>query len=158
MVLTTVTSTIGTRELEWNNSAVQGMVSELLLFTCILMELCDLQIYKLSRELSVLVWHLYEKLSWQDKKVMGDQWLTSTDSVGANIAEGFGRFHYRDKNKFNYNARGSLLEAAKHWTELLCERNKIPQEAYEQLQSKFNLLHIKLNAYISSTKIQIDGN
>ena len=31
-------------------------------------------------------------------------------SVSANIAEGFGRFHYKDKIKFYLQARGSLLE------------------------------------------------
>jgi four helix bundle protein len=158
MILTKSTSGIGISELGWNIPALKGTLNELLLFTRMLMTLNDLQIYQLSRELCSLVWDLYDKLSWQDKKVMGDQWLTSTDSVGANIAEGFGRFHYKDKNKFNYNARGSLLEAFKHWTELMYERKKISKEAYDQLQSKFSLLHIKLNAYIASTNKQVMSN
>ncbi len=74
------------------------------------MELENLEVYKISREISELAWKEYEQLDWQDKKVMGDQWISALDSIGANIAEGFGRFHYLDKNKFNYNARGSLLE------------------------------------------------
>lgn len=35
-------------------------------------------------------------------------------SVPANIAEGFGRYHYMDKAKFYINARGSLLELKSH--------------------------------------------
>jgi len=42
---------------------------------------------------------------------MGDQFIRSIDSITANIAEGFGRFHFLDRRKFYYNARGSLLEA-----------------------------------------------
>jgi len=34
----------------------------------------------------------------------------ATSSVTANIAEGFGRYHYKDKVKFYYNSRGSLVE------------------------------------------------
>ena len=35
-------------------------------------------------------------------------------SVTANIAEGFGRFHFRDNYKFCSNARGSLFEVLDH--------------------------------------------
>lgn len=82
---------------------------------------------------------------------MGDQWIRSTDSVGANIAEGFGRFHYLDKNKFNFNARGSLLEAI-HWTELLLERKQIKPNLNEEFKKIFDELRLKLNKYIRTTK------
>ncbi len=118
------------------------------------MKLGDLEIYRLAKEIGKEVWLIYEKLNWQDKKVIGDQWLTAVDSIGANIAEGFGRFHYLDKNKFNYNARGSLLEAL-HWTEVLSERGKIPKEKTDFLCSGLEKLNVKLNNYINSTKKQI---
>lgn len=84
---------------------------------------------------------------------MGDQWVSVTDSVGANIAEGFGRFHYLDKNKFNYNARGSLLEAM-HWTEIAAERKKLTLEEAVSLNAKLKKLHFQLNNYIRITKSQ----
>lgn len=82
------------------------------------MELKDLEIYKLARETNRETWQVYDKLNWQGKKIMGDQFISATDFMGANIAEGFGRYHYLDKNKFNYNARGSLLESI-YWLEIL---------------------------------------
>lgn len=88
------------------------------------MKLGDLEIYKLSREISKDAWDIYNKLDWDIKKIIGNQFICAIDSIGANIAEGFGRFHFLDKNKFNYNARASLLESI-HWLELLEERNKI---------------------------------
>ena len=118
------------------------------------MELKDLEIYRLAREISKEAWLIYEKFEWQDRKVVGDQWLTSIDSIGANIAEGFGRFHYLDKNKFNYNARGSLLEVI-HWSKILSERGKIPKEKADFLCSNLERLNVKLNDYINSTKKQI---
>lgn len=84
----------------------------------------DLEVYKISRELSRIAWKIYQALDWRDKKIMGDQFIESTDSVGANIAEGYGRFHYLEKIKFYYNSRGSLNEANEHWIELLWERKK----------------------------------
>ena len=55
------------------------------------MNLWDLEIYRLSREISQLAWSIYTRLGWQDKKVMGDQFISAVDSVSANIAESFGR-------------------------------------------------------------------
>ncbi len=109
-----------------------------------------LEVYILARELSKQGWHMYEGFSWQDKKVIGDQFITSTDSVGANVAEGYARYHYLDKIKFYYTARGSLSEAADHWVPLLLERKKITQEACVEYQKKAKLLEIKLNNFISS--------
>jgi four helix bundle protein len=112
-------------------------------------KLGDLEIYRLSLELSDLAWEMYEKMDWQIKKVMGDQFVRAIDSIGANIAEGYGRYHHRDKIKFYYNSRGSLLES-KHWTFLLQKRNIIDKEKYEIIMSKLNKQHKKLNLYIKS--------
>jgi four helix bundle protein len=117
------------------------------------MDLKDLEIYKLAREVSRGAWEDFEKFDWETKKTVGFQWIRAIDSIAANIAEGFGRFHYLDKNKFNYNARGSLLESV-HWTDLLVERNKLTKEKGESLTKKLNVLGVKLNNYIASTHKQ----
>ncbi|MCL5667302.1 MAG: four helix bundle protein [Patescibacteria group bacterium] len=94
----------------------------------------NLEVYQLSRELSKLAWKIYEPLDWHIKKINGDQFIESTDSTGANIAEGYGRFHYLDKIKFFYNCRGSLMECAQHWIELLFEKNKSPKKIMKSLR------------------------
>lgn len=111
----------------------------------------NLEVYKLARELSRIGWEIYETLDWQIKKVMGDQFLESTDSVGANIAEGYGRFHYLDKIKFYYNSRASLTECSNSWIELLYERKKINKDIYMQFKGVARKLSIKLNNFISTT-------
>ena len=45
----------------------------------------------------------------------GKQLMRSIDSVGANIAESAGRWHWNEKRQFLIVARGSLYEA-EHWT------------------------------------------
>ena len=110
----------------------------------------NLEVYKLSRELSKIGCEIYGELSWQDKKIIGDQFIESTDSTGANIAEGYSRYHYLDRIKFMYNSRGSLAEANNHWLELLLERKKVQKEKYEKYKEVAEKLSLKLNNFISS--------
>lgn len=111
----------------------------------------DLEVYKLARELSRVGWEIYDSLDWQIKKINGDQFIESTDSVGANIAEGYGRFHYLDKIKFYYNGRASLNECNDYWIELLYERGKVKDEDYKEFKNIAGKLLIKLNRLISAT-------
>ncbi len=111
----------------------------------------DLEVYKLSRDLSRIGWGVYNSFNWHTQKIIGDQFIQSTDSVGANIAEGYGRFHYLDKIKFYYNSRGSLLEASEHWSELLHERGLVSQLEYTQFKEIAKSLLYKLNNFISRT-------
>lgn len=117
------------------------------------MELKDLEIYEHSKELSDIAWKMYQTFTVGEKRIFGEQFVRSVDSIGANIAEGFGRYHYLDKNKFNYNARGSLLESM-YWLELLEKRGKIGRSSAEILEKKLQILHRKLNSYINKTKEQ----
>ena len=114
-------------------------------------QLRDLEVYELARRLSEMGWGIYEDLSWHDRKIMGDQFIESTDSVGANIAEGYGRYHYLDKVKFYYNSRASLLESCGHWLELLYQRKRLKQDKFKQVKEIQDKLLIKLNNFIAST-------
>lgn len=80
---------------------------------------------------------------------MGDQSIRSTDSVGANIAEGYGRFNYLDKIRFYYNARGSLFES-KHWLDLFYEREIIGKEKYFELIELYREIVKGLNGLINA--------
>lgn len=116
-----------------------------------IMELKELNVYKISRDISKVVWAVYEKMARENKILIGQQLVRSSDSIGANIAEGYGRFHYLDSAKFYYNARGSLFES-KHWIDLLFERNMLEKELHEELSKNFDVLGKKLNGFINSIK------
>lgn len=115
------------------------------------LKLGNLQVYKIAIRLSREAWKVYNSLGWQDKRVMGDQFIKSVDSVGANIAEGYGRFHYLDRIKFYYNGRGSLLEA-KHWVFLLMDREKINKDKFDDFIKQLNGLNHKINSYIKNIR------
>ena len=114
----------------------------------------ELEVYQLSRTLSRLAWVIYDQLDWEDKKIMGNQFLMAVDSVGANIAEGYARYHYFDKVKFYYYSRGSLSEAMNHWLELLLERDKLSQAHADPMATLPTELEIKLNRFIKRTQEQ----
>jgi four helix bundle protein len=112
----------------------------------------ELIVYQLARKLSIITWDIYSKMSFEDKKIMGDQFIRSTDSIGANIAEGYSRFHHLDRVRFYYNSRASQSEATDHWLSLLLERDKISQDTFDKYKSISKELQIKLNNFIKHTK------
>ena len=109
----------------------------------------DLKIYQKALIISEKSWEIYKEFSWQIKKTIGDQFITAIDSVGTNIAEGYGRFHYLDRIKFYYNSRGSLLESL-HWLELLINRDLITKNDYNSITVLLEDLNLSLNAFIKS--------
>ena len=51
-----------------------------------------------------------------DRDRLGDQLLRSIDSIGVNIAEGYARFHVRERLHFYSIAQGSIEESIRHIT------------------------------------------
>lgn len=75
----------------------------------------DLECWKACRELRVFVAKTFcQSLPKEERYRLGDQILRSARSTTANIAEGYGRFHYLDNAKFCSNARGSCWETVDH--------------------------------------------
>ena len=80
---------------------------------------------------------------------MGKQIVRSADSVGANIAEGHGRYSCQDNQRFVKIARRSLNET-RNWLRLAYTRNLLTQEQSDRLHPLLNELSSKLNAYLNS--------
>ena len=114
-------------------------------------KLGDLEIYRISLELSEMGWDIFQSLPRQFQYDIGSQFLRAVDSIGANIAEGYGRYHYKDSMKFYYNARGSLWEV-KHWLLLLNKRDFIGENIFRDFLKKIEILGKKLNNFIGRLK------
>lgn len=113
------------------------------------MKLEDLRIYQLSMELGEKVWQIVAEWKYFEKDTIGKQLIRSTDSISANISEGFGRFHYQDSKRFYYIARGSLSET-KTWLTKSYNRNLISEIAYNDFNSGLQDISVKLNNYIKT--------
>ena len=106
-------------------------------------DLEDLEVYQIAREMSKLGWKIYEKFDWQIKKVIGDQFIRAIDSTGANIAEGYGRENTGNYIQFLRIAQGSCKEVETH--ALLAQRVlddiTSPQKLLDQCDAVGKMLH-----------------
>jgi len=107
----------------------------------------DLEIYNLSEIFSNTVWDLVSTWDYFAKDTIGKQLVRSADSIGANIAEGFGRYHYKENKNFCYFSRGSIIET-KSWLKKSQTRNLINDDVYQSLIQQLETIHHKLNIYI----------
>src|SRR5689334_5817972 len=80
----------------------------------------DLEIYKISIDLTKDIYGLSNNFPVEERYGMTDQIKRAVASIGANIAEGFGRFSYKDRMVFMFHARGSLYET-RHFLNLAYE-------------------------------------
>jgi four helix bundle protein len=75
----------------------------------------DLECWKECRILRLFVAkQVVPGLPNDERYRLGDQILRAARSTTANIAEGYGRFHYLDNAKFCSNSRGSCWEILDH--------------------------------------------
>jgi four helix bundle protein len=74
----------------------------------------DLDIYQLALEIGEDVWNAVQKWDHFPKRTVGEQFVDAADSISANIAEGYGRYFYKDRKIFCYYSRGSLMET-RNW-------------------------------------------
>jgi four helix bundle protein len=114
----------------------------------------DLEIYKLSIVLAKNIYEMTAKLPSKERFNIMDQLIRAVASIGANIAEGFGRNSTKEFLKFLYNARGSLLET-RHFLNLARELNYLQETSYQKLRNQTDILGIKLNNFINVLKKQL---
>ncbi|NVK53930.1 MAG: four helix bundle protein [Flavobacteriaceae bacterium] len=106
--------------------------------------ICWQKAYQLKRRLKSDV---LSKLPRTEQYELRSQILRATRSSTANIAEGWGRFHYLDSNKFYYNSRGSLAEILDHLIEARDDKY-ISVELFTELKSQLLETIRVLNGYI----------
>ena len=114
-------------------------------------EVYELDIYKLGEELSDLIWYAFDEWPNKVQKSIGNQIIRSSDSISANIAEGYGRYSPADRKLFYRYARGSF-EETKAWLRKLIRRKVITEKQSQEYSRIIDALGPKLNAFIRSTK------
>ncbi len=113
-------------------------------------EVYELDIYMLAEELSDLIWHEYDTWNIKAKQTIGLQIIRSSDSIAANIAEGYGRYSSKDRKRFYMFSRGSF-EETKCWLRKAIRRKIIDKKRVEKYKIIINELGPKLNAFIKNT-------
>lgn len=106
-----------------------------------------LEVYELAELFSDEIWEIV--MTWDSfkKDTIGKQIVRSADSISANIAEGYGRFYYKESKQFYFYSRGSLQET-KSWIGKCKRREIIKMEKCEALLQIAETIHLKLNSFI----------
>ncbi|OGD56618.1 hypothetical protein A2V71_00225 [Candidatus Berkelbacteria bacterium RBG_13_40_8] len=110
----------------------------------------DLIVWQEARILMRLVYKLTAKFPGEEKFNLVKHMRACSRNIPANIAEGFGRFHYQESMQFNRIARGSLMELKSDiYSSYDC--NYINRDELDKLLEQITLVHKLLNAFIKST-------
>jgi len=111
----------------------------------------DLTAYVVADKLTDYVWDIVCRWDIFAKKTVGDQFVRAIDSIAANIAEGFGRFHFMDKVKFFYYSRASVFEA-QFWAKKSYKRKLLNEEQYNYIIGELRKLPKEINILIKINK------
>ena len=112
----------------------------------------DLEVYKESRQLRISISNLVKtKFPNEEKYKLNDQILRSSRSVTANIAEGFGRFYFKENIQFCRISRGSLNETLEHLITAFDEKY-LNEEELMNFKIKIDSCGKLLNGYINHLK------
>lgn len=116
-------------------------------------ELEDLRILKTAEGIADAVWKRVVQWEQFAKDVVGKQMTRAVDSVGANIAESYGRFNYGEKLQFLYYSRGSLFET-KYWLNRALVRELMKAEEVKEYATRLSDVARQLNMFANSLKSQ----
>jgi four helix bundle protein len=117
----------------------------------------DLQVLKSAEEICDAIWKQVDGWSEFAKDVVGKQITRSADSIGANIAESFGRYNFGEKLQFLYYSRGSLFET-KYWLNRATARELMKPEEVNKFVADLTSLARQLNTFAKGLKTVRSGS
>ena len=111
----------------------------------------DLDVWRMGKDLVLEGYRLTSHFPKEEVYSMTSQLRRAALSIPANIAEGFGRFHFLDKAKFYLNARGSLYELKSRLL-IARELSFVEDKAADSVFQIIEELSLKMNNLISRTR------
>jgi four helix bundle protein len=108
----------------------------------------DLDVWKKARILRNDIADLVKSFPNDEKYRLSDQMIRCSRSIGNNIAEGHGRFHYADAAKFLINARGSAAETIDQLI-IALDNNLIDEKTFESFKQNCEECMKLINGYIN---------
>lgn len=107
--------------------------------------------YKLSFEVSNIVWNIVGRWSNFERNTIGNQLVRSVDSIASNIAEGWSRYYKKDKILFFNYARSSYFESMQ-WIDKAYVRGLIMASEYSRIDKLSKSLLKEMNGLIKGTQ------
>jgi four helix bundle protein len=111
----------------------------------------DLQVWQLARELRNHLYNLSRKFPHEDRYGLMQQLRRAASSITANIAEGFGRYSFKENIQFCRQSRGSAYEVRDHLI-TATDQGYIAPATREPIDLLTQRVIQTLNGYIRSTQ------
>ncbi len=108
----------------------------------------ELEVWKKARLLKNEIFELIKTFPPEEKFRLSDQIIRSSRGINATIAEGHGRFTYKDQLHFCVIARGSLSETYNHLIDAL-DAKYISNDQLNIFKLKIDEVERLLNGYIA---------
>jgi four helix bundle protein len=117
----------------------------------------NLEVWKQARALRRFVSDLTKRFPVSELYSLTSQIKRASRSITANIAEGYGRFHYQENIQFCRQSRGSLEETKDHIYTALDE-GYINADDFNNFMFQYELCLKLLNGYITYIENQKRNN
>jgi four helix bundle protein len=109
----------------------------------------DLEVWQVGREVRVRLYIVVTRLPDSERYNLSAQIRRAAVSLTANIAEGYGRFHFKENIQYCRIARGSAYELIDHL--ITCQdEHYLAKDEVEALHSELLTFVRLLNGYIRS--------
>lgn len=111
----------------------------------------NLEVWQLGKGVVEQVYNVTEAFPKEELYGLTSQIKRAALSIPANIAEGTGRYHYKDRINFYLASRGSLYELKSHLL-IATELGFIDRNLLQSVFDTIGKLGVKLNNFISATQ------
>lgn len=113
----------------------------------------DLEVYKQSRKLALEIFNISKDFPEEEKYSLTDQIRRSSRSIGAQIAESWGKRKYENHFILKLTDADSEQDETQHWIEVSKECNYINEETKKQLMSNCEAIGKMLNSMINKSSL-----
>lgn len=113
----------------------------------------DLEVWQVGHNFVLEIYKITKQFPKEEVYGLINQLRRASLSITSNIAEGFSRYHYKDKIRFYHNACGSVSEV-KNYLILSCDLGYIKEEKAGILMDEAERILKLINGLIRSTEKQ----
>ncbi len=115
----------------------------------------DLKVWQDTHKVVLEIYKITKDFPKEEQFGLISQMRRAASSIAANIAEGFGRFHYKDKIRFYQQARGSAVEFQNHIF-LSQDLGYLTKQKARDLFQQIDVVLKELNGLINSINKQLN--
>ena len=110
----------------------------------------DLEVWKQAHELTILIYFVTKSFPKEEIYGLTSQIKRAAVSIESCIAEGFSRYHYKDRLNFYYGARGSIAEVQTQ-IRIALDVKFLDKISYEKVVEQTKQITMLLNGLIKAT-------